>query len=390
MTENELLRIIAFLERVRLPFQELVPIAEEDTTWNLLLFLIKNHLTGTPVAISTLASVAKAPHATAMRRIHALIERGDILQEPLAEGSKRFKLRPSEALLESFIQYARKIKFLLAETFGLRSKVDSDEDFYFGGSYFAAQIIPPPRLIESLFRGKQEIQFLLNDDNYFLSMRNMWADFRNNMASRKNFDLRKLPHLHERLVENAAMAVSEYDIVAINAPWLGEAVKKRLVIPLDEHIRSAGLSSLDFHPSVWSMGSWRGQQFGVPIYCTIELLAARSDLFEKDKIEYPTTFEKTVAAAKHFHMPAKGHYGIAWNGANAPCSRNLFSLFGSITLPVRVRKPPCSALRIMAAARAKIHARRAWRRLFDVVTPPLAAHARAAMTSVLHQNLSLA
>ena len=54
MTEHELLRIIAFLERVRQPFQELVPIAEEDATWNLLLFLIKNHLTGTPVAISTL------------------------------------------------------------------------------------------------------------------------------------------------------------------------------------------------------------------------------------------------------------------------------------------------------------------------------------------------
>ena len=314
MTEHELLRIIAFLERVRQPFQELVPIAEEDATWNLLLFLIKNHLTGTPVAISTLASVAKAPHATAMRRIHALIERGDILQDPLGEGSKRFKLRPSEALLESFIQYARRIKFLLAETFGLRSKTDSDEDFYFGGSYFAAQIIPPPRLIESLFRGKREIKFLLNDDNYFLSMRNMWADFRNNMASRKNFDLRKLPLLHERLVDNAGLAVSEYDIVAINAPWLGEAVKKRLVIPLDDHIKSAGLSSLDFHPSVWSLGSWRGQQFGVPIYCTIELLAARTDLFEKDKIEYPTTFEKTVAAAKHFHAPAKGRYGIAWNG----------------------------------------------------------------------------
>jgi multiple sugar transport system substrate-binding protein len=232
-------------------------------------------------------------------------------------------------LLESFVQYARKIKFLLAETFGLRSKVDSDEDFYFGGSYFAAQIIPPPRLIESLFRGKHEIQFLLNDDNYFVSMRNMWADFRNNMASRRNFDLRKLPRLHERLIENAGNAVSEYDIVAINAPWLGEAVKKKLVIPLDEHIRSAGLSSLDFHPSVWSMGSWRGQQFGIPIYCTIELLAARSDLFEKDKVEYPTTFEKTVAAAKHFHAPAKNRYGIAWNGGRGmPIASTFMFLMG--------------------------------------------------------------
>src|SRR5580692_975308 len=81
MTEHELLRIIAFLERVRLPFQELIPIAEEDATWNILLFLIKNHLTGTPVTISTLASVAKVPHATAMRRIHALLDRGDIAQK---------------------------------------------------------------------------------------------------------------------------------------------------------------------------------------------------------------------------------------------------------------------------------------------------------------------
>ena len=329
MTEHELLRIIAFLERVRQPFQELVPIAEEDATWNLLLFLIKNHLTGTPVAISTLASVAGTPHATAMRRIHALIGRGDILQEPLGEGSRRFKLRPSKALLESFIQYARKIKFLLAETFGLRSKTENDEEFYFGGSYFAAQIIPPPRLIESLFRGKREIKFLLNDDNYFLSMRNMWADFRNNMASRKNFDLRKLPQLHERLVENAGLVVSEYDIVAINAPWLGEAVKKSLVVPLDDHIKAAGLSSLDFHPSVWSMGSWRGQQFGIPIYCTIELLAARSDLFERDKIEYPTTFEKTVAVAKHFHAPARNLYGIAWNGARGmPIASTFMFLMG--------------------------------------------------------------
>ena len=227
------------------------------------------------------------------------------------------------------MQYARQIKFLLAETFGLRSKSDSDEDYYFGGSYFAAQIIPPPRLIESLFRGKHEIRFLLNDDNYFISMRNMWADFRNNIASRTNFDLRKLPQLHERLIENSKLKESEYDIVAINAPWLGEAVKKNLVIPLDCYIKPATLSPLDFHPSVWSMGSWRGEQFGVPIYCTIELLAVRKDLFEKDRIDYPTTFERTVAAAKHFHEPAKERYGIAWNGGRGmPIASTFMFLMG--------------------------------------------------------------
>lgn len=329
MSEHELLRIIAFLERVRLPFQELVPVAEEDATWNMVLFLIKNHLTGTPVAISALASVSKVPQATALRRIHFLIERGDIVKKGISKTGKRFRLEPSEALLEAFVRYARKIKFLLAETFGLRSKADSDEDYYFGGSYFAAQIIPPPHLIESLFRGKREIRFLLNDDNYFLSMRNMWADFRNNMSSRKNFDLMKLPRLHERLIENSRLPQSTYDIVAINAPWLGEAVKKKLIIPLDSHIKAAAISPLDFHPSVWSMGTWQGEQFGVPIYCTIELLAVRRDLFEHDKIDQPTTFEKTIAAARHFHNADKGQYGIAWNGARGmPIASTFMFLMG--------------------------------------------------------------
>jgi len=329
MTDHELLRIITFLERVRLPFQELVPIAEEDATWNMLLYLVRNHLAGTPVAISTLASVAQVPHATAMRRIHALLESGDIVKKNASDTGKRFLLLPSRPLLESFIQYARKIKFLLAETFGLRAKTDSDEDFYFGGSYFAAQIIPPPQLIESLFRGRREIKFLLNDDNYFLSMRNMWADFRNNMASRRNFDLRKLPQLHDCLIENSRREVSEYDIVAVNAPWLGEAVKKNLVIPLDSHINAATVSPLDFHPSVWSMGTWRGRQFGIPIYCTIELLAARSDLFGRDGVDYPNTFEKTVAAAKHFHAPAKDRFGIAWNGGRGmPIASTFMFLMG--------------------------------------------------------------
>ena len=63
MTEYELLRIITFLERVRAPYQEMLPMAEQDPTWNILLYLIKQTLTGSPVTISSLASVAKIPYA---------------------------------------------------------------------------------------------------------------------------------------------------------------------------------------------------------------------------------------------------------------------------------------------------------------------------------------
>ena len=329
MTEYELLRIITFLERVRQPYQELLPTAEEDPSWNLLLYLIKQNLAGTPITISTLASAAHIPYATAMRRIHELIDGGFIIRKPAGDTGKSFTLEPSPQLSESFQAFARRIKSLLAETFGLRSKPEEEENFYFGGSYFAAQIIPPPHLIESLFRGQRELKFLLNYDNYFASMMNMWADFRNNMSSRKNFDLLKLPELHARMIENAAKKESDYDIVAINAPWLGEAAQKNLFRPLNGFIENSSISPLDFHTSVWAMGTWKGQQIGVPIYCTIELLAARTDVFTRDRIEYPSTFNETIAAAKHFHKPSKGFYGISWNGGRGmPIASTFMFLMG--------------------------------------------------------------
>lgn len=119
-----------------MPYQELVPIAEEDPSWNILLYLIKQNLSGATVTISTLASAASIPYATAMRRIHELIGEGFIVKKPASDTGKSFTLAPSPELIKSFEQYARRIKSLLAETFGLRSKPEDEEGFH-GGSHSA-------------------------------------------------------------------------------------------------------------------------------------------------------------------------------------------------------------------------------------------------------------
>jgi multiple sugar transport system substrate-binding protein len=328
MTEYELLRVINFLEKARTPYMAMIPTADEDPSWNMLLYLMKQNLTGSVVTTSALASVARIPYATAMRRIHGLIEQGYIVRKPVSRTGKSFALCPSPALAEAFLQYAKRMKALLAETFGLRKEQD-EEQFYFGGSYLAAQIIPPPRLVESLFRSRHEMKFLLNDDNYFGSMCNMWSDYRNNMASRRHFDMRKLPDLFAQLVENARQPVSQYDIVAVNMPWLGEMVDRKLVRPLDDLIERSYPSHPDFHPSVWSMGRWKGKQYGIPLYCTVELLAARSDLFSGEDLKYPVTFDETVDMARRFHRPSKERYGIAWNGAEGmPIASTFMILMG--------------------------------------------------------------
>ena len=69
------------------------------------------------------------------------------------------------------------------------------EDYYFGGSYFAGQIIPPLEIMEKTQEAGPDLRFLLHDDNYFASMRDMWSDFRSKLSARKNFKLLGLPEL---------------------------------------------------------------------------------------------------------------------------------------------------------------------------------------------------
>jgi len=140
MTEYELLRIITFLERMRQPYDRLLKAAEPDPNWNIILYLMKHHLRGENVTKSSLAASADIPFATAMRRIHKLIEAGDIQLRQRGKSGKSHFLEPSRKLAIGFTTYAIQVKSLLADTFGLRSGSPDAEDYYFGGSYFAGQI----------------------------------------------------------------------------------------------------------------------------------------------------------------------------------------------------------------------------------------------------------
>jgi len=328
MTDYELLRIINFLERIRAPYDEKIASADPDPVWNIVLFLMKSHLRGDVVTMSSLASVSQIPFASAMRRIHRLIEEGEIEQHSRNPGGKSFYLVPSRKLKSSFISYAMKVKVLLAETFGLGKGSANADDYYFGGSYLADQIVPPLKIMESrLASSTQDLRFLLDDDNYFESMRNMWSDFRSKLSSRKNFKLLPLPALHEELFRNARRKESEYDVICINMPWLGEAVKNGIVQPLNDYLADSNMNPLDFHPNIWSTGTWANVQYGIPIYCTIETLAIRKDLFEAHELNAPNTFEKVLEAARQLHQPKRGMQGIVWNAAKGMPVAHSFMFF---------------------------------------------------------------
>jgi multiple sugar transport system substrate-binding protein len=120
MTTYQLLRIIWFLERVRGSFQEILPCAEEDASWNIVLYIIKQNLLGSKVTFTSLSSTAKVPYATAMRRVHDLIDQGHIMRVPISDTGKRFRLVASQPVLTAFDNYAKIVKSLLNGDLGIR------------------------------------------------------------------------------------------------------------------------------------------------------------------------------------------------------------------------------------------------------------------------------
>ena len=319
MNEYELQRVIRFLKRTRQPFVSLVSSAEPDASWNIVTHLIECEIRGQPVTLSSLIDVSELSYATALRRVHRMIDEGAILKRSRTATGKSFTLHPSPDLMARFEVYARQIKCLLAETFGRSMPLEDEGDFYFGGVLGRPQpdgVGPEDRL-----------RFLLHDDNYFASMRNMWVDFRSNRATRRDFDMRVLPDLYERLAANARAEVSAYDVVTINMPWLAEFASRNALAPLACFNAPGLINPDDFEPMVWQTGAWHGAQFGVPIYVTVEVLAARRDWLDETGRTPPRTFDEVVSVARAFHNPDRERYGIVWNAARGMPLAHSFMFF---------------------------------------------------------------
>ena len=99
------------------------------------------------------------PRATAIRKINSLINKSIILQRPRTKTGKTYSLHPSEKLLQSFENYLKEIKYHVAFSLGYENK--NNNNFYFGTSFFSANIIPPPGILNINCNPNEKIKMLL-------------------------------------------------------------------------------------------------------------------------------------------------------------------------------------------------------------------------------------
>ena len=120
MNDQEMLRVIDFIQQTRAPLRELMPLSDDEPMWNLITFLMKNEILGQPVNVGSLVQITGVPYTTSRRLVTRLISEGHIVRAPRKQGGKTYVLHPSKELAASFAKYAAEIKSLIARTRGGR------------------------------------------------------------------------------------------------------------------------------------------------------------------------------------------------------------------------------------------------------------------------------
>jgi multiple sugar transport system substrate-binding protein len=335
MTREELLRILSFVDSSRELSEDRTQLATVDPRWNIVSFAMRRRLEGKLLTVTTAAAAAEVPYGTAMRRISELIDEGFLLKRPKSKSGKSFSLHPPSKLIAEFESFAMQLKAMVGRTFGFTEGDGEISDFYFGGYYMASRILPYPNAMRSGVGYDKTIRILSPIDPTFKTL----SQFSSNLDELcgTNIEIVNLPldELHDEIMENANRPKSRYDLIAVDLPWIGQLATEGIIDPIDDIMHESRYNPSDFHTAAFRGSAWQGQQFGLPIQPTAELLFYRSDLFAEAGLAVPSTTDDVLMAARVLHRSAMNLSGIVMNfGRGTPVAHTFIQTMADFGQPV--------------------------------------------------------
>ncbi len=326
-TTAELETVVRFLDDLCVEIEGSVEPNAPNPYLNMSLYLLRSHIEGRVVTASAMVSAARVPYATATRKLSEMQKTGLVVQRPRTKTGKSFSLHPGDALIETWTQLSKRIRRLAANHFGSEASPKETSDYYFGGSYQAGQsLIRPPRVLPNPLTLPGGLRILVHGDPTFMVMDNLKRQFEQMIGTKINQRAFSIDRLREEALRNATRPNSQYDLIAVDLPWVGEFVKKGVLRPLDSAFDTQRLDPSDFHTAGWHAAHWNGVPYGVPSQTTPELMFYRRDWFAEAGLEPPTTTDAVLQAARALHNPGKGRYGVAWNAARGTALGHTFMM----------------------------------------------------------------
>ncbi len=313
--KTEILQVVGFLESFGEELEGAIDAYTPNPYLRMSLHLIRNHLEARIVTPTSLIGASGVPYATANRRLKEMIASGLIEQRPRTATGKSFSIHPSDRLLNIWMQLSERVRRMAESSFGTAQRRAETRDYYFGGSYMAANPIAPLQVLPEPLKIPGGVRVLVHGDPTFMVMDTLKRQFEQAIGTQIHQRAFSIDRLHEEALKNAARKTSRYDIIAVDLPWIGEFVERGVLMPLDEVLDIARLDPADFHTAGWKAAHWGGRPYGVPAQTTPELLFYRRDLFAAAGLAPPTTTDSLLEAAAALHAPRHGRFGIAWNAA---------------------------------------------------------------------------
>ncbi|WMS41364.1 extracellular solute-binding protein [Acuticoccus sp. MNP-M23] len=314
-------QVMTFLGDLGVELDALLELEQPNPRLKILSHLMLSHLEGRQVTPSSAIAASGVPYATATRRLAELVESGLIDQRAKTKSGKSFTLHPSETLIDRWDQLASRVPRLAA-----RLVTDRYDDYFFGASYNATRTIGPVPAIAEPLQLAGGLRILVHGDPTFMVMGNLKRQFQQIIGTEIHQRAFSIDRLREEALRNAERRQSRYDIIAVDLPWIGEFAERGVLAPLDDFVETAKLDPPDFHTAGWQASHWGDRPYGVPVQTTPEVLFYRRDLFAEAGFAPPQTTDELLAAARHFHKPDQGRYGIAWNGARGTALGHQFMM----------------------------------------------------------------
>jgi multiple sugar transport system substrate-binding protein len=300
--------------------------------------LVRAHLDARPMTQTSLIAGAGVPYATAMRRLGEMDSAGLLERRARSRSGRSFSIHPSQKLVAAVAAMAARVRLLSCRHFGDEARVSHEH--YFLGSYRTSANINPPRILPRAVSLPGGLRVLAHADPTFMVMDNLKRQFEQVIGARIQLRALSIDKLREEALRNAERKASRYDIVATDLPWIGEFAERGVLLPLDSLMDVGRLDTTDFHPMGWRAAHWAGRPYGAPSQTTPELLFYRRDLFAEAGLEPPRSTDDVLTAARYFHRPARGRYGIAWNAARGtPLGHTFIMACADFSQPVMNLRP---------------------------------------------------
>ena len=310
----DMLSVLTFMEDLGDELESSSELFATTPNLRITMHLIRGHLEGRLTTMTSLIGASRAPYATANRRIKDMQQAGLIDQRPRTDTGKSFSLHPSVQLLDQWTQLTSRVQRLASSQFGGAATAETS-DYYFGESYLSAKSIPPMEVLAEPLKLAGGLRVLVHGDPTFMVMDNLKRQFEQTIGTQIHQRAFSIDRLREETMRNANRKSSNYDIIAVDLPWVGGFAEKNVLIPLDEVMDIARIDPSDFHTAGWQAAHWGGRAYGIPAQTTPELLFYRKDIFAQAGLEPPRTTQDLLNAAKALHDPQRGLHGIAWNAA---------------------------------------------------------------------------